>query len=226
MLLRMFLNLDRKDPSALAIVDDSGERLTYGDLCDKAKEFSEVLPYRTLIFILAENCNGSLLGYTSALSNGIVPLIISSHTEQSLFDALYERYQPEFLWLPTAKIVDYNLREVIYSTSGYSLTRTGFVTPALYEDLSLLLPTSGSTGSPKLVRHSYRNIEANAENVMNLFGLTSSERAMAVLPMHYTMGLSVIASHLYAGATVLLCGKSLLDPGFWKMLNQLKNHQY
>ena len=39
MLLRMFLNLDRKDPSALAIVDDSGERLTYGDLCDKAKEF-------------------------------------------------------------------------------------------------------------------------------------------------------------------------------------------
>ena len=218
MLLRMFLNLDRKDPSALAIVDDSGERLTYGDLCDKAKEFSEVLPYRTLIFILAENCNGSLLGYTSALSNGIVPLIISSHTEQSLFDALYERYQPEFLWLPTAKIVDYNLREVIYSTSGYSLTRTGFVTPALYEDLSLLLPTSGSTGSPKLVRHSYRNIEANAENVMNLFGLTSSERAMAVLPMHYTMGLSVITSHLYAGATVLLCGKSLLDPGFWKML--------
>ena len=106
MLLRMFLNLDRKDPSALAIVDDSGERLTYGDLCDKAKEFSEVLPYRTLIFILAENCNGSLLGYTSALSNGIVPLIISSHTEQSLFDALYERYQPEFLWLPTAKIED------------------------------------------------------------------------------------------------------------------------
>ena len=34
MLLRMFLNLDRKDPSALAIVDDSGERLTYGDLSD------------------------------------------------------------------------------------------------------------------------------------------------------------------------------------------------
>ena len=166
----MFLNLDRKDPSALAVIDDSGEQLTYGDLCDKAKEFSEALPYRTLIFILAENCNGSLLGYISALSNGIVPLIISSHTDQSLFDALYEKYQPEFLWLPTAKIGDYNLREVIYSTSGYSLTRTGFATPALYEDLSLLLPTSGSTGSPKLVRHSYRNIEANAENVMNLFG--------------------------------------------------------
>lgn len=214
----MFLNLDRKDPNTLAVIDGSGEQLTYGDLCEKAKEFSEALPYRTLIFILAENCNGSLLGYTSALSNGIVPLIISSHIEQSLFDVLYGKYQPEYLWLPTSRIGDYNLQEAIYSTFGYSLVRTGFATPALCNELSLLLPTSGSTGSPKLVRHSYRNIEANAENVMNLFGLTASERAMAVLPMHYTMGLSVITSHLYAGATVLLCAKSLLDAGFWKML--------
>lgn len=81
-----------------------------------------------------------------------------------------------------------------------------------------MLPTSGSTGSPKLVRHSYRNIEANAENVKNLFGLTPDERAMAVLPMHYTMGLSVIASHLKAGASLILSGRSLLDAAFWKML--------
>ena len=84
MLLRMFLNLDRKDPSALAIVDDSGERLTYGDLCDKAKEFSEVLPYRTLIFILAENCNGSLLGYTSPSEAKEIPADISHKGHQTM----------------------------------------------------------------------------------------------------------------------------------------------
>jgi long-subunit acyl-CoA synthetase (AMP-forming) len=56
--------------------------------------------------------------------------------------------------------------------SLYSLIKTGNPTPELFEDLSLLLPTSGSTGSPKLVRHSYRNIEANAENVKNLFQIT------------------------------------------------------
>lgn len=214
----MFLNLDKKDPTKVAVIDDSGESLTYGDLCNYSKEFAEALPYRTLIFILSENCDGSLLGYTSALDNHIVPLILSNKTERSLFNTLYEKYQPEYLWLPTDRIGDFNLKDIVYSTHGYSLVKTGYVTPELYNDLSLLLPTSGSTGSPKLVRHSYRNIEANAENVMKLFGLTSSERAMAALPMHYTMGLSVIASHLYAGATLLLCGKSLLDPSFWKML--------
>ena len=43
---------------------------------------------------------------------------------------------------------------------------------------------------------------------------------MAILPMHYTMGLSVIASHLLAGATLLLSGRSLLDRGFWSMLKE------
>lgn len=215
----MFLQLDEKDPSRIAVIDDSGESLTYGSLCSYAEELRKVLPYRTLVFLMAENCIGSLIGYTSFLNNHVVPLILSNKTEKTLFDNLYSTYQPEYLWLPTSRAAEFG-QEPLYSAFGYSLIKTGNPTPELFEDLSLLLPTSGSTGSPKLVRHSYRNIEANAENVKNLFQITPSERAMGVLPMHYTMGLSVIASHLYAGATVLLCGKSLLDRGFWSMLKE------
>lgn len=215
----MFLQLDEKDPSRIAVIDDSGESLTYGSLCSYAEELRKVLPYRTLVFLMAENCIGSLIGYTSFLNNHVVPLILSNKTEKTLFDNLYSTYQPEYLWLPTSRTAEFG-QEPLYSAFGYSLIKTGNPTPELFEDLSLLLPTSGSTGSPKLVRHSYRNIEANAENVKNLFQITPSERAMGVLPMHYTMGLSVIASQLYAGATVLLCGKSLLDRGFWSMLKE------
>lgn len=214
----MFLDLDKKNKSQIAVLDDSGNTLTYGSLCTYVEEMKSVLPYRTLAFILSENRIGSLLGYLSFLSNGIVPLIISANTETSLLAHLYETYQPEFLWKPSEQETDLALSDALYSTWGYSLVKTGFRTPQLHDDLSLLLPTSGSTGSPKLVRHSYRNIEANAENVKNLFGICSDDRALASLPMHYTMGLSVITSHLYAGATVLLCSKSLLDKGFWSML--------
>lgn len=214
----MFLQIDKKPQDRIAVIDDSGTELTYGDLCRYAEDFKRVLPKRTLVFLLAENRIGALIGYTSFLNNHVVPLIISSATERTLFDNLYVTYRPEYLWLPMEKTAEYTTNEPIYTTQGYALVRTGFPQAQLYDSLSLLLPTSGSTGSPKLVRHSYRNIEANAENVMNLFGITPSERAMASLPMHYTMGLSVISSHLYAGATVLLCGKSLLDAGFWKML--------
>ena len=216
----MFLDLDKKDQSKIAVVDDSGESLTYGLLCQFANEMKAALPYRTLVFILAENSIGSLIGYTSFLNNHVVPLIISNNTEQSLFDNLFTTYQPEYLWLPNKRLSDFADKEVVYSAFNYSLIRTGFSAPQMYEELSLLLPTSGSTGSPKLVRHSYRNIEANAENVKRLFGLTEDEKAMAILPMYYTMGLSVVTSHLFAGAAILLSSRSLLDKGFWSMLKE------
>lgn len=213
----MFLELDRKERQRIAAIDDSGRSITYGDICDFSQEFAKHLPQRSLIFLLAENRIGSLLGYIAALSNRIVPLIISAATEEGLYNHLYELYQPEYLWLPESKA---DGKEVVFSAWGYCLVKTGNPPTAMYDELSLLLPTSGSTGSPKLVRHSYRNIEANADNVRRLFKLDGTEKAMAILPMHYTMGLSVIASHLLAGATLLLSGRSLLDKGFWATLKE------
>ena len=213
----MFLDLDKKPKDKVAAIDDSGRSVTYGEICDFSIEFAKFLPQRSLIFLLSENCMGSLLGYTSALSNRIVPLIISAATEEGLYNHLYELYQPEYLWLPQAKSKG---KEVVFSAWDYCLVKTGNKPVPMQEELSLLLPTSGSTGSPKLVRHSYRNIEANADNVRRLFKLDGTEKAMAILPMHYTMGLSVITSHLLAGATLLLSGRSLLDKGFWATLKE------
>ena len=213
----MFLELDRKERQRIAAIDDSGLPVTYGDLCDFSEEFARNLPRRTLMFLLSENRIGSLLGYTAALSNRIVPLILSASTEEGLYNHLYDLYQPEYLWLPETKATG---KEIVFSAWGYCLVKTGNPSIPMFEDLSLLLPTSGSTGSPKLVRHSYRNIEANADNVRRLFKLDGTEKAMAILPMHYTMGLSVIASHLLAGSTLLLSGRSLLDKGFWATLKE------
>ncbi len=213
----MFLGIDKKERQRIAAIDDSGSSVTYGDICDFSKEFAKHLPQRSLIFLLAENRIGSLLGYTAALSNRIVPLILSANTEEGLYNHLYDLYQPEYLWMPESKAEG---KEIIFSAWEYCLVKTGNQPTPMYEELSLLLPTSGSTGSPKLVRHSYRNIEANADNVRRLFKLDGTEKAMAILPMHYTMGLSVIASHLLAGATLLLSSRSLLDKGFWTTLKE------
>jgi len=213
----VFLDLDKKPKDKFAAIDDSGRSVTYGDICDFSQEFAKYLPERSLIFLLAENKIGSLLGYTAALSNHIVPLIISANTEEGLYNHLYVLYQPEYLWMPESKAEG---KDIIFSVWDYCLVKTGNQPVPMYKELSLLLPTSGSTGSPKLVRHSYRNIEANADNVRRMFKLDGSEKAMAILPMHYTMGLSVIASHLLAGSTLLLSGRSLLDKGFWATLKE------
>lgn len=98
----------------------------------------------------------------------------------------------------------------------------GKVGTAIHPHLSHLLPTSGSTGSPKLVRHCYNNIEAAGLNISTFFGLKETDRPLMVLPLYYTMGLSMLFSHLRVGATVLLTGRNMTDPVFWKFMKEEK----
>lgn len=96
----------------------------------------------------------------------------------------------------------------------------GNVGHAVHERLSHLLPTSGSTGSPKLIRHCYDNIEAAGLNISTFFALKETDRPLMVLPLYYTMGLSMLFSHLRVGATVLLTGRNMTDPAFWKFMKE------
>ena len=96
----------------------------------------------------------------------------------------------------------------------------------MHPDLSFLMTTSGTTGSPKLVRHKYGNIEANAKNVAAVFGWPETERGIIDLPMQYTMGLNVINSHLYAGATVLLLEANLMNPKYWNFIKEQKGSNF
>lgn len=215
----MYLNIDKAPKDGIASVDDTGRQLTYGDLCEFCKEFGRIIDHRTLVFIMATNTNASLLGYIACLNNKVVPLIISANTDEQLYERFLQMYSPEYIWAP----VDMNFPfKRDYEIDGYALFKTGKKSPELYEELSMLLPTSGSTGSPKLVRHSYRNLEANAENVCDLFNIDKTHRTLAQLPMHYTMGRSVIDSHLYGHATILLTAKPLTDRLFWKRLKEEK----
>lgn len=217
----MFLNLNQKSINSFAAIDDSGNKITYGELCDFTNEFKRIIQQRTLIFILSENTIAALKAYVACLSNNIVPLLLSSGIDRDLLDTLISKYCPKYLYIPERLQTEFNY-EPVYTNSGFVLTRTGLNPPVLNENLSLLLPTSGSTGSPKLVRHSYENIEANARNVAAIFDIKTDDKAIAILPMHYTMGLSVVTSHLFAGATVLLIKSSLTDRNFWNFIKENK----
>lgn len=217
----MLLKSEHIQNNTTAFIDTDGNALSQKDLFDFSALFFKQIGKRTLIFILSENTFGSVAGYVASLETKVVPLLLNAATETELRAHLISVYKPEFLWVPERMIaeVDY---EAVFHWQGYSLLKTGFETPFLYEDLSLLLPTSGSTGSPKLVRHSYSNIEENAKNIGQVFDIKATDRSMAILPMYYTMGLSVITSYLYAGATVLLYNGSLTEAVFWKFLKEQK----
>jgi acyl-coenzyme A synthetase/AMP-(fatty) acid ligase len=221
----MLFGIDKKPASAFAAIDDAGGKLTYGDLVALRNELSACIPERELIFCLCENRVGALAGFLALYDCKDVCLLLSAHIDKTLLNALDETYSPSYYWMPEAKVSELNF-EVVYSYKGHVLAKTGKEAPAMHSDLSMLMTTSGTTGSPKLVRHMYGNIESNAKNVAKVFGWTENERGIIDLPMQYTMGLNVINSHLYAGATVLLIEANLMSPKYWNFIKEQKGSNF
>lgn len=202
----------------LAIIDDRGQQTTYAQLENYGKALVRNISSRCLVFCLCENTLGSLIGYTAFLNNRIVALMLDAHLDKELLKHFIKEYKPDYLWVP--KSLENVPGEKVFAKWEYCLFKTGYdhVYP-LYDELALLLTTSGSTGSPKFVRQTYRNIESNTSAIVKYLHLTADERPITTLPMNYTFGLSVINTHLAVGATLLLTDKTIMQRDFWDFMS-------
>jgi acyl-CoA ligase (AMP-forming) (exosortase A-associated) len=71
-------------------------------------------------------------------------------------------------------------------------------------DMAAILYTSGSTGNPKGVVLSHRNMVAGARSVASYLGNTADDRILAVLPLSFDAGLSQLTTAFSVGASVVL----------------------
>lgn len=205
----------------VAVIDDSKNQITYGDLVGFCNSFAKNFSQRSLVVCLCSNSVGALVGYTSSILNHHPVLLLDAQIDEELLQYFIEVYQPDYLWIPQERNQNYG--EVVFKNHNYQLVKTPCSSKsAFYDDLALLLTTSGSTGSPKLVRLSYKNLIANTDSIISYLGITSSERPITTLPMNYTYGLSIINSHLKVGATLLFTEKSLMQKDFWEFMIQEK----
>lgn len=71
-------------------------------------------------------------------------------------------------------------------------------------DMTAILYTSGSTGNPKGVVLSHRNMVAGARSVAQYLGNRSDDRILAALPLSFDAGLSQLTTAFSVGASVVL----------------------
>jgi acyl-CoA synthetase (AMP-forming)/AMP-acid ligase II len=185
---------------------DGTRPVSYAELAGLVAERAELLGAgRRLVLIACENTLDALLTYLGALHAGHVPLLAPGDRAQHL-DRLVDAWDPD----------------VVAGRSGAEWVvrerRAGTV-HTLNDDLALLLTTSGSTGSPKLVRLSHENLDSNAEAIAEVLDVRPTDRAMTSLPMHYCYGLSVVHSHLARGAGIVLTDLSVVAPCFWDLFD-------
>lgn len=210
----IFLQIDKYQDEIAVICKN--QKYTYRELVSDTERFVENIGGRTLIFLVCSNTYPSLVGYVGCLRNDIVPLMINHTMNPEMFNNLVNIYKPSYLWQPKG----FSEGNSEYDFCGYELIKMPNQSYPMVEDLALLLTTSGSTGSPKYVKQSYKNIESNAASIIEYLGIRGDDRAITTLPMSYTYGLSIINTHLIQGGSVVLTDTPIVKKEFWEELNK------
>lgn len=208
-----------------AVITDRNEVLTYGQFAEEVENFAA--HYKGgFVFTLCENVLGSFVGYMACMNKHIPQVLLDGSKDLELVLRLIGIYQPEYIWTPSDRVQEvsdgFKEFKVIYEYKTYSLIHTGFPSQEINPELQLCLTTSGSTGSPKLVRLSEKNLQSNAESIAEYLKIDENERPVTSLPMYYSYGMSVINSHLIKGATILLTDKAVMQREFWSFIKEQK----
>lgn len=208
----MFLSLEKKNKEQKAIIDSNAKFVTYGEILAVSEQLADIFDCRMIVVVLNDNTVASATAYLSCMINNVVPIMLGASMDEELRDELLRNYEPSYIWMPSCMVTG---EKTVFSYESFSLVATGNKPYAIYNELSLLLTTSGSTGSPKLVRHTYCNLESQGKNISAFFGLSEKDRPMIDLPINYTFGLSVLNSHLYVGATCLITNLTVISSEYW-----------
>lgn len=172
--------------------------------------------------LIADNSPAWAAAYLAVLKSGLVAVPVSPKIEGPQLAQIIASAQPDIavlnagLWPQLAQYIPCNCRVVLDEPAAPPDPRTVCVAqfnaanaPQTVDmddsrELAALFFTSGSTGTPRGVMVSHRNLIANTQSILAYLNLVPDDRVLQVLPMHYCFGASLLHTHLRAGASIVI----------------------
>jgi len=218
------------DPLALPISDSvavagaDGSQLTYRELVRRADNLGPYLPQerKGLVALLGDRDLATLIAYVAALRHGHAVAWFGSAGTASRRQDLVRRFRPDVVVAPARELAEallglpYRLLES-EAAGVHAAGRTdGTAPPEVNDETSVLLLTSGTMSGGRAVRLSGAAVASNSRGVIDALAVRPTGCAVTSLPLYYSYGLSVLNSHLIAGASVLLTETPATSVRFWR----------
>jgi len=227
--MNFFKDLD-KYASRIAIYSDRSKPISYKELLKDSDFVGNNIKKRSLVFILCRNDVETIVGYLGILRSDCVVALLDDKIDPFFLSNLIDKYKPRFIYLSSKNAELYSntihiikKAKVICNYKTYNLIKTNIETNySINDDLAFLITTSGSTGSSKFVRQSYNNTITNVKSIVEYLNIPSDNRAITTLPLSYTYGLSIVNTHLFMGAAIILTDASIMEKRFWDTFKKYK----
>ncbi len=211
--MRSIIKKEVLQSNLIAILDDRGNAFTYKKLANEARELSQFIVSRSVIFLLCDHQTETLKFLYKVFYLKSIPMLLSADMDSTLIENLIKIYQPQYIYCKkTSQFAKKYLYNIEFDT--HVLLKTGYIEYPVHPDLALLLSTSGTTGSAKLVRLSYNNLYDNISNACQKLVIQKGQKGISPLPINHIYGLDFCLWHWHCGATLLVTEESVISKKF------------
>lgn len=204
--------------------DHADDARTFLATHDRALSFAQVFDAgdalfkgcaRGVVVMLCDRSPETVIAYTGALRAGVVPLLLDNAAAPVAISRTLQAYRPAYLFSPKGTAPDGFVPHAKIGATGMLFAAGHAAEMALHADLTLLVPTSGSTGDPKSVRITGRNLQSCTNAICDYLAMAEDRVAVSLLPLHYSYGLSVLHNTMNVRGRIALTDLSVLDRGFF-----------
>ncbi|WP_067895284.1 hybrid non-ribosomal peptide synthetase/type I polyketide synthase [Nocardia vaccinii] len=225
-----FLEQVRARPDAPAVRGADGREFSYAQLHARAAAIAwwlrEVSPEpdasEPIVAIVMAKSPEQIAAAVGVLCAGMAYLPIDPELPAASIAALLDRAHPIALLTDTAteRVLPDSAPPTVAVDRLASSPRLGLPrTATTAHSLAYLLPTSGSTGEPKLVAVEHGGVVNCLRATARTFGLGPADRSLAVTALHHDMSLFDVFGVLGAGGCVVVPDATRrTDPEHWLTL--------
>ncbi len=211
-----------KNNKSIALIDASKNKTyTYSEIESFKSKFEKKFKNKSLVLLLTSNSIFSILSYISLMitKKKIIIILINEDIKEKFIKKIIRIYRPNYIL--TNRMLNLKRYNSKKNFENYFLLENKSINNENLNFINkLLIPTSGTTGNPKMVRLSLKNLNENTKSIIKSLNIKKTDTTITTMPMSYSYGLSIINTFLSKSAKIVVCKDSIANKNFWKYFNQ------
>lgn len=184
----------------------------YRDSTSLANWINSNIGEKKSILLVSENSVFFIVAYLAIMKSGNACIPLNPTLERSNLNYICNKSKVSYAFIASNLVSKYNLDRIeIYDetilnriSQSELLSQHQDIVDFDENSIAQILFTSGSTGEPKGVKLSHKNLRVNTTSIIEYLELNSDDIMLVVLPFYYCYGLSLLHTHLKVGGSIVL----------------------